>query len=245
MSVLGATGPRLEELLTGHLTVVPRIELVHLALALDGHEYLARLEAAARGALDPFLLVVEGCFFEQPENGYFSGLGERDGPVPVSEWVERLVIRAAAVLAIGTCATWGGVPAAAGNVTGAKSVNDLLGPSFVSRSGLPVVNVPGCPPSGDAFIEVLSYTLLHLDGTVPLDLDGLGRPRWVYAESTPVHPVLQTTGDELDADEQADCPVPRRGWINRLGGCSSVGGSCVGCTRPDFPDTTLPLARGR
>lgn len=39
----------------------------------------------------------------------------------------------------------------------------------------------------------------------------------------------------------AGCPVPTRGWINRLGGCRTVGGACNGCTRPDFPDRTLSL----
>jgi hydrogenase small subunit len=245
MSVLGATAPRLEDLLAGHLTVAPRIELVHAALALDGRELLATLERAASGRLDPFILVVEGSFFTEPAagSGYFSGLGDRpEGPIPVTEWLLRLAPAAAAVIAIGTCATWGGVPAAAGNATGAVSVNDLL-PGFVGATGLPVINVPGCAPSGDAFVEVLSYVLLHLEGIVPLDLDEQGRPRWLYADSTPLQAARGPEGDAVTVStEVADCPVPGRGWIGRLGGCASVGGACVGCTRPDFPDATLPLA---
>ena len=50
-------------------------------------------------------------------------------PVSVNEWLRRLAPGAAAMLAIGTCATWGGVPAAAGNISGAMSLMDFLGPN--------------------------------------------------------------------------------------------------------------------
>ena len=244
MSVLGATSPRLEELVAGSLTH-SAIEVVHPALALDaGSRYLGVLERAAGGELDPFLLVVEGAVFDPTRAGAgaFSGLGGRGGqPITVEEWVGRLAPAATAVIAIGTCATWGGIPAAAGNVTGAMGLGPFLGEGFRSPSGLPLINVPGCPPNGDAFVEVLTYVLLHLEGQVPLDLDGLGRPRWLYSHETPV----QRGGDRADAGVPvalaAPCPVPSRGWINHLGGCAAVGGTCNGCTRADFPDATLPL----
>ena len=61
MSVLGAVSPTLEELLTGDLTDIPRIELIHPVLSLEsGSGYVGQLDEAARGRLDPFLLVVEG-----------------------------------------------------------------------------------------------------------------------------------------------------------------------------------------
>ena len=243
MSVLGATSPRLEELLAGGLTRT-QIELVHPALALDaGDAFVGVLEQARRGELEPYVLVLEGAVFDEARagEGSFSSLGRRDGrPVPIAQWVADLAPGAAAVMAIGTCATWGGIPAAAGSVTGAMGAGDFLSAGFRSRAGLPVVNVPGCAPSGDAFVEALSYVILHLDGLVPLDLDELGRPRWLYAQSTP----LGGPG-EGEGGESADCPVPSRGWINHLGGCASVGGVCVGCTRPDFPDFTVPLTLSR
>ncbi|HLF41628.1 MAG TPA: hydrogenase expression protein HypE, partial [Acidimicrobiia bacterium] len=168
MAVLGATAPRLEELLSGHLTHIPRVGLVHPALALDGgDEYLAVLEDAAAGGLGRFLLVVEGSVFDEnlAGAGSFSGLGSRDGqPVPVGEWIERLAPAAAAVIAIGTCATWGGVPAAAGNPTGSMAVMDFLGKSYRSDLGLPVVNIPGCSPVGDNFTETVAAVLLFLQG---------------------------------------------------------------------------------
>lgn len=248
MSVLGATSPRLEELLGGAVGGVA-MRIVHPHLVLEaGHEYVARLDEARRGESGPYLLVVEGSMFDETlaGSGRFSSLGRRDGvPVTVETWVTELAEGAEVVVAIGTCATWGGIPAAAGNVTGAMGVEALIGQAFRSRAGLPVVNVPGCAPSGDAFLETIQYLVLHLQGLVPFDIDDLGRPRWLYAEETPLTRV-RGPGVTRQPEEAltAGCPVPSRGWINRLGGCAAVGGDCNGCTRPDFPDRTLPLVTG-
>lgn len=251
MSMLGATSPRLEELLAGALSRSD-IRIVHPHLVLEaGRHYVERLERARRGELDPYLLVVEGSMLDQSRagNGSFSRLGQRDGaPVTIERWVHDLATGAEVVVAIGTCATWGGIPAATGSVTGATGVGTLLGEGFSSRAGLPVVNVPGCAPSGDAFLETLQYLVLQLEGVVPFDVDELGRPRWLYAEETPLRRArVRGVSREPDEPLTAPCPVPQRGWINRLGGCAVVGGDCNGCTRPDFPDRTLPLvtAAGR
>lgn len=247
MSVLGATSPRLEELLAGAHSP-SRLELVHPHFALDaGDAYVQLLEGACRGDLGAFLLVVEGSMFDGAlaGSGHFSQIGRREGePVTAEQWVVDLAAGAQAVVAIGTCAAWGGIPAAAGNVTGAMGVGALLGAGFRGRGGLPLIVVPGCAPSGEAFLETIQYLVLHLEGVVPFDLDTHGRPRWVYAEQTPLVGVRTGFGDRVPVpDETAGCPVPARGWINRLGGCASVGGDCIGCTRPDFPDRTLPLVR--
>ena len=172
--------------------------------------------------------MVEGAPLDLSRAG--TGFFNRLGPRAPETWIESLAPLAAAVMAIGTCATAGGVPAAQGSVTGAMSLETFLGSSFRSSGGLPIVSVPGCAPQGDAFIEALSYVFLHLGGKVPLDLDEFGRPRWLFDERTPV-----TIGAGRHT-LVADCAVPARGWINRIGGCASVGGACIGCTRPDFPD---------
>ncbi|MBI4769346.1 MAG: hydrogenase expression protein HypE, partial [Chloroflexi bacterium] len=190
MAVLGATAPKIEDLLLGHIPGLPCLALIHTATAFEaGAEYLSRLERAASGLLAPFVLVVEGSIFDPASagDGFFSGLGEADGrPLTVSDWLDRLAPRAMAVIAIGTCAAWGGVPAARGNPTGAMSLGDYVGSAFRSLAGLPIINVPGCAPPGDNFTETLVYLLLHLAEQVPLELDEDHRPRWLYDETTQV-----------------------------------------------------------
>src|SRR5262249_18734193 len=121
--------------------------------------------------------------------GYWAALGveEVDGqsrPVPTAEWLTRLAPGAAAVMAIGTCATGGGVPAALGNGPGPLSVSGFLGAASRSAFGLPVVNVPGCAPVGDNFMETVAAVLLFLQGLGPLpEFDELGRPKWLFGQT--------------------------------------------------------------
>ena len=91
-------------------------------------------------------------------------------------------------VAIGTCATWGGIPAAAGNVTGSMSLMDFLGKDYRSALGVPVVNIPGCSPVGDNFTETVAAVLMFLQGIGPLpEFDELGRPAWLFEETVHRH----------------------------------------------------------
>lgn len=252
MAVLGASEPSLEDLLLGRVPDAPRITLVHPSLALEsGDAYRAQLERAAAGELTPFILVLEGSVLDESlaGSGSFSRMGvDADGrPLTIAAWIDRLAPHAEAVIAIGSCATWGGIPAAAGSPTGAMGLQAYLNGDFRSRAGLPVINVPGCAPSGDAFVETLIYVCLHLAKLVPLELDDERRPRWLYTELT--HPLPPRTDyTPAQAYDRASrpvigCPVPSRGWMKGIGGCAEVGGCCIGCTAPDFADRYLALAR--
>ena len=252
MAVLGAAEPGIEDLLLGRVPDAPRVTLLHPALALEsGDAYRAQLERAASGQLTPFILILEGSVLDESlaGAGSFSRMGlSADGqPLTIAAWIDRLAPRAEAVIAIGSCATWGGIPAAAGSPTGAMGLENYLGRDFRSRADLPVINVPGCAPSGEAFVETLVYVCLHLARLVPLELDDECRPRWLYHE--PTHPLPPHT-DYLPAHAYdvaglpvVGCPVPKQGWMKGLGGCARVGGCCIGCTAPDFADRYLALSR--
>ncbi len=119
---------------------------------------------AEQNALDPFVLVVEGSIPNELINGegHWSGLGvnpDTGQPITTNEWVDRLAPKAAAVIAVGTCATYGGIPAMKNNPTGAMGLPDFLGWDWRSRSGLPIVCIPGCPAQPDNITETLLYLL--------------------------------------------------------------------------------------
>ena len=159
----------------------PRVTLVHPVLALEsGEAYRAQLERASCGELGPFILVLEGSVLDESlaGEGSFSQLGmQGEQPLTTAAWIDRLTPHAEAVIAIGSCATWGGIPAAAGSPTGATGLESYLGRDFRSRAELPVINVPGCAPPGEAYVETLISVCLHLARLVPLELDEERRPR--------------------------------------------------------------------
>ena len=264
VSLTAATSPSLEELLRGAIPGQPRIALYNPLLAYDvGDDYMKAWHAAARGELDPFVLVVEGSVANEEINGegHWSGFGvDAEGqPITASTWIDRLAPRAAVVMALGTCAAYGGVPAMRNNPTGAMGLRDHLGHRFVSRHGNPLINLPGCPVQPDAITETLQRIALEIAGvSPPTELDDQGRPLWLFeqtahetcdraglAEGGRFAKTLADHGTCLAklgcAGPVAKCNVPARGWVNGVGGCPNVGGICIACTMPGFPDHFLPF----
>jgi hydrogenase small subunit len=250
--MLEASEPGIEDLILGNVPDAPRVALIHPELAMEsGEAFRASLERAADGSLGPYVLVLEGAIPNESlaGGGSFSRLGTAaDGkPMTTAAWVDVLAPQAEAIIAIGSCATWGGVPAADGSPIAARGLEDYLGRDFRSKGDLPVINVPGCAPTGEGFIETLIYVFLHLAQLVPLDLDEERRPRWMYGHDTyPLPPRVEyqpAAGFDLSQRPTVSCPVPVTGWLRGFGGCARVGGSCIGCTDRDFVDRHLPLAR--
>ena len=265
IAVTGATNPKVEHLLQGIVPGLPRVELIHTVVSTEvGPDWVHNLFMADRGELDaPFVIVFEGSVFDETlsGSGYFMGLGEdpdNGRTITSAEWLRRMSQKAAAVVAIGTCATWGGIPGAEGNVTGAMGVMDFLGKDYRSVFGVPVVNIPGCSPVGDNFMETASAVLLFLQGLAPLpEFDELGRPAWIYGETVHRHcPRAGYYEEGVFAEEYGDkeclvelgcwgpvvqCNIAERGMVNGIGGCMQMGGICIGCTMPGFPDKFSPM----
>lgn len=269
VAVTGATNPSVESLLTGSVAALPKLILHHPVVSVEaGHEFVRNFELAAEGKLDaPYVVIFEGSVADETiaskSGGYWSGMGMREvngemQMISTAEWLGRLAPGAAATIAIGTCATWGGIPAAVGNVTNSMSVMDFLGKDYRSDLGLPVVNIPGCSPVGDNFTETVAAVLLFLQGLGPLpEFDELGRPSWLYGET--VHRNCVRAGyyeEGVFAEHYGDkeclveigcwgpvvqCNITSRGAINHVGGCMNTGGICIGCTMPGFPDSFAPF----
>jgi len=259
IAMTGASLPSIEELVGGSVPGVPRVILHNPVLAYEnGDGFVQSMRDAAEGKLDPFILVVEGSIPNEKNKseGYWAAVGTDPAtgqPILTTAWIDRLAPKAWAVLAAGTCATYGGIHAMEGNPTGCMGLPDYLGWTWTSKSGLPVVCLPGCPVQPDNFMETLTYLLTQLVGQAPpIPLDAALRPRWLF--SATVHEGCDRGGYYEQADFAADyassrclvkvgcwgpvvqCNVPKRGWMGGIGGCANVGGVCIGCTMPGFPD---------
>src|SRR5215213_1385117 len=276
IAATGATNPAVEDLMNGTIPGLPKVILHHPVLSMEvGEDFTHAYELAARGELDaPYVCIYEGSIADEriaaETDGYFSAMGlsaiegdDEEGfsagrPMPTADRMAQMAPGAAAVIAIGTCATWGGIPAAAGNPTGSMSLMDQLGKNYRSALGLPVINVPGCPPIGDNFTETVAAILLFLQGMGPLpEFDELGRPAWLFSET--VHRGCTRAGyyeEGIFAEEYGDkeclveigcwgpvvnCNIVSRGFQSHMGGCMAAGGPCIGCTMPGFPDKFVPF----
>ena len=264
IAVTAATQPSIEDLVKGSIPGAPRVKLHNPVLSYDvGEPFLDGWRRAARGDADPFILVVEGSIpREDPEaDGVWAGFGTDPAtgqPIATCDWIDRLAPRAWAVVAAGTCATYGGVHAIAGNPTGCMGLPDYLGWDWRSKAGVPVVCVPGCPVQPDNFTETLLYLLLQAAGRAPpIPLDDRLRPTWLFGAT--VHEGCDRGGfyEQADFTEShgrpecivklgcwgpvVQCNVGKRGWMGGIGGCPNVGGICIGCTMPGFPDKLMPF----
>ena len=251
MSLLCADTPDLAALLQGN-----GIDLLwHPALSLAGQQDMVQLlRDCLSGQIRLDALCIEGALLRGPQgSGRFhmvAGTGE-----PMIHWVKQLAQVARHVLAIGSCAAWGGVTANGNNLSEACGLQyedehkgGLLGADFVSQSGLPVINVAGCPTHPDWVIDTL--TLLAVDSLHEQDLDDLARPRF-YADQLVHHACPRNEYYEYKASAaqptdlgclmenlgckgtqaHADCNI--RLW-NGEGSCLRGGYACVNCTAPGF-----------
>lgn len=267
VSVTAADQPAIEDVVLGLIPGLPKVNLYNKVLSptLGGEEFLAPYRAAAADELtEPFVLVIEGSIPNQniiEGDGYWTSFGNdlaTGEPLTLNWWIDQLAPKAWAVVAAGTCATYGGIHAMAGNPTGAMGLADYLGWDYRSRAGLPIVNIPGCPVQPENFMETLTWLLYHAAGSAPPPpLDEMLRPQWIFGRT--VHEGCDRAAYYEQSDFALDynspkcqvkigcwgpvvnCNVPKRGWMAGIGGCPNVGGICIGCTMPGFPDKFMPF----
>lgn len=172
---------------------------------------------------------------------------------PITDQVLRAAKKAEAVVAVGSCAAFGGIPAADGNPTGAVSV-----PEFLKQQGVktPVVRIPGCPAHPDWLVG----TIVHIIKFGLPELDNLGRPKAFFKHL--VHDqcarfpdyerekFAEYFGDEgclfklgcLGPITHADCTI--RMWNRGTNTCIYAGGPCIGCASENFARmASLPFYR--
>jgi hydrogenase small subunit len=264
ISLTAATQPSIEDLILGAIPGIPKMKLINPFLAYEvGEDYMRSFYLGAEGKLTPFILVIEGSIpnEDNKSQGYWAGFGtdhETGQPITTCAWIDRLAPKAWAVVAAGTCAAYGGIHAIEGNPTGCMGLPDYLGREWKSKAGIPIVCVPGCPVQPDNMSETLLYLLYMAAGSAPMiPLDDCLRPKWLF--SATVHEGCDR-GGYYEQAEFADhygaptcivklgcwgpvvqCNVGKRGWMAGIGGCPNVGGICIGCTMPGFPEKFMPF----
>jgi hydrogenase small subunit len=259
IAITAATQPSIEDLVLGAIPGIPKVNFRNPVLAYEvGDDFMKYLYLADEGKLGPFILVIEGSIPNEKikSEGYWAAFGvdkETGQPITTCEWIDRLAPKAWAVMAAGTCATYGGIHAMEGNPTGCMGLADYLGWDWKSGAGIPIVCVPGCPVQPDNFMETLLYLLYQAAARAPMiPLDEALRPMWLFSQT--VHEGCDRGGyyEQAEFAEEygerecivklgcwgpvVQCNVGKRGWMGGIGGCPNVGGVCIGCTMPGFPD---------
>ena len=247
----------------------PSIErLLFELISLDYHHTLqAAAGAAAEQAREKSLAGNHGKLLLVVDGSVPTALGGACSTIAGEDnlsLLRRCLEAAEAVLAVGTCAAFGGLPAAAPNPTGAMGIAELMDRGLAPRR--PLVNLPGCPPIPEVMSAVLAHRVAF--GRFP-ELDARGRPVAFYGET--VHDRCSRRG-HYEAGRFAktfDDEGARAGWcLLELGckgpvtrnACSTVrwngvsnpvesGHPCLGCSEPGFWDrgsfytqVTVPVA---
>lgn len=214
-------------------------------MAAAGHQAEeARDATLAKGG---HIVVVEGSVPLGAGGGYCT-IGGRS-----AEQLLKLATRnAAAVINVGSCSAYGGLPAASPNPTGAVAVSDVI-------SGVPIINLPGCPMNVDNLTATVAHylTFKELPAT-----DDLGRPLFAYGAL--IHDNCPRRGhfDAGEFVEQWGDEGHRQGWCLYRMGCKGpstfhncptaqwnggtswpigAGHGCIGCSEPKFWDTMSPF----
>jgi len=189
-----------------------------------------------------YVLCVEGSV-QVKENGDYCIIGELDGkPVTMLKAVQDVGSKAAAIVSIGTCSAYGGLPAADPNPSDSRSVSEIV-------KGKPIINVPGCPPHPDWMVGTLAHYLLFKE--VP-ELDSAGRPKMFYGRI--IHDncqrrqyfdngIFAKNFGEMGCMLELGCKGPiahcdstTRLWNGGVNWCVKCGGVCLACTEPEFPN---------
>jgi uptake hydrogenase small subunit len=260
LSLLGAEGP---DLFTTLESAGIRL-LWHPSISeASNREFTDLLERILAGRERLDLLCLEGSVVRGPDgSGRFhclAGTGQ-----PMMRWIDRLARVAGHVVAVGSCAAYGGITAAGGNPSEACGLQyeetlegGLLGKHFTDPSGLPVINIAGCPVHPNWVTETLVQ--IAFDDLRHDDLDEWARPR-SYADHLVHHGCPRNEYYEYKASAEkpsdlgcmmehlgclgtqahADCNT--RLW-NGEGSCLRGGYACINCTAPGFEETGHAFAK--
>jgi hydrogenase small subunit len=216
-------------------------------MAASGHDAELALEDAMKQNDGKYVLVVEGSI-PTGNMGTYLKIAGRNGV----DMLRDVAAHSAAVIAMGSCASWGGIPSSNVNPTGATGVDSII-------KSKPVINLPGCPPNP----YVLLATVLEYAATgKPPKLDAVGRPKFAYDRTIHDHCPRRAHFDAGRFATQFGDDAHRSGWCLYKLGCKGpvthapcstrhfnevvdcwpigIGAPCVGCTEKEIA-FTVPI----
>lgn len=239
-ALLRSDGPKIDEIVLDIIS----LEFHETLQAASGHQAEKQLDEAIEHFYGKYLLFVEGSI-PLAMDGQYGTIGA--AAETFHDHLLRVAEGAAAVVAVGSCATFGGIPAASPNPTGAVGVMDVV-------KGKPLINIPACPANPANMVGVILHYVLT--GQVP-ELDSLLRPKFAFGYR--IHDNCERRA-HFDAgeyvEEWGDTGAKNNFCLYKMGckgpmtfnNCSivrynegvnwpiGVGRGCIGCSEPDFWD---------
>ncbi len=245
VSLLNSLSPRIEDVLLDQVLPGQHTEMAFHPTVMAASGDLA-MEAMYATEERQFLLVVEGSVLTA-DQGRYCEVGEKNGHgIPATDHLRRLAPKAKAIIAVGSCASFGGVPKANMNPGGAKGVAEFLKAEGIST---PTVNLPGCAVHPDWFVGTLATLLLG--GPESIKVDKEGRPQAIYRklihDNCPLRgqfdqgKFAQKYGDEgclyklgcKGPVTHSNCPEKK--FNSGTNWCIENRHPCQGCTEPAYP----------
>ncbi len=246
VSLLNSVEPTIKKILLDIIS----LQYHPTVMAAEGEVGLENLYHIADAYEGKFSLVVEGAIPLEADGKYCICGELNHKEITMLDMTTELGAKAGSVLAVGTCAAYGGIPAAKGNLTGAAGTMDVFKKYGIKT---PTINVPGCPPHPDWMVGTIAHLLTK--GIPEIDSDG--RPKLFFGQN--IHencPRLDDYDNFLMSQSLSDpegcrmdlgCKGPdtyadcfKRKWNTGMNWCvdNSV---CIGCVEPGFPDMMSPF----
>lgn len=238
-SLVRTDAPSLDTLIFDYIS----LEYHETLMASAGWQAEQNLENAIENYAGKYILMVEGGI-PKGDNSFYLTVGPKGHTG--EETAKKACESAAAIFAIGTCSSYGGIQAAKPNPTGSVGLSEI--------TDKPVINVPGCPPNDKNIVGTIMYFVLY--GALP-PLDVYNRPKWAYGLR--IHDLCERRGhfDAGEFVEKFGDEGAKKGYCLYKVGCKGpytfnncsklrfnlhtswpvqAGHGCIGCSEPDFWD---------
>jgi hydrogenase small subunit len=237
-SITRASSPSIEDLIFDFIS----LDYHHTLQSASGFAAEHAREAAMEENAGKYIVIVDGSVPLKDDGVYSTIAGMTN-----LQMLQDTVKDAFAVISVGSCAAFGGIPYAYPNPTGAVPISEII-------TDKPVINISGCPPIPEAMTGTISYLLSF--GSIP-ELDHLGRPKAFFGENIHDRCYRRPFYERGKFAHSFDDEGARQGWCLYKVGCKGPvtynacatlkwnggvsfpiqsGHGCLGCSEPNFWD---------